>query len=388
MTPYRDGPPDETPIRQRKDRFAIAAILAASAAAIIPLNFFVFFATAHKTTTAFECFAILQMVLGIVAAGYAMAHVFRSRITLGDRLSGVFLALFSVGLALGGFFGRLLGLAVLTMNWGGSAWGRPLRVRGRQLHPELREGSDWTTGPRPSPDGLDANTRAALASLWLHDAQKEHASVPAFSRVSWLLSAAGSPPELIEGAHRAALEEADHARRCFALAAGYSGTTHTVEPMPELLIDGLSARGDVFELLAGESLADGCLLEDFNADVAAECAKACEEPVTREVLQRIAIEERSHAELSWAIVAWTLRARGSALHEYLRRRVTALESVSRPTAVSSALAPLVAKADARALGRHGRLPDERWAEIWTARLAATRARADELLTSQRVAVAA
>ncbi|NDF11661.1 MAG: hypothetical protein EB060_02455 [Proteobacteria bacterium] len=33
----------------------------------------------------------------------------------------------------------------------GGGWGRPLRVKGQQVHPELREGSDWTQGPKPDP---------------------------------------------------------------------------------------------------------------------------------------------------------------------------------------------------------------------------------------------
>ncbi len=40
-------------------------------------------------------------------------------------------------------------------------------------------------------------------------------------------------------------------------------------------------------MLAVESLEDGCLLEDFNADVAAACAAVCEEPVTRAVLAQM-----------------------------------------------------------------------------------------------------
>src|SRR5690606_4020321 len=113
--------------------------------------------------------------------------------------------------------------------------GRPLRVRGRLVSARLRGGADWTRGPRPSAEGLDAATRAALEALWLHDARAEHASVPAFARLSWLLAAAGAPAELLARAHRAALEEIEHAERCFALAAGYGGRAHTVEPMPELV---------------------------------------------------------------------------------------------------------------------------------------------------------
>src|SRR5882757_4212724 len=46
---------------------------------------------------------------------------------------------------------------------------------------------------------------------------------------------------------------------CFALAAGYGGRTHGVEPMPELLVGGLDVRGNALEQMALEALKDGCL---------------------------------------------------------------------------------------------------------------------------------
>lgn len=265
-------------------------------------------------------------------------------------------------------------VAMATHHGSGGAWGRPLRVRGKQLHPTLTAGSDWTRGARPDPSGLDEATRRALEALWLHDAQKEHASVPAFSRVSWLLAAAGAPAELLEGAHRAALEEIEHTRLCFALAAGYSGRSFSVEPMPDLVVGGMDVRGDPRVLLAVESLKDGCLLEDFNADVAAACALVCSEPVTRGVLELIAREERSHADFSWAVVEFLLQRDRQVVDGPLRRALTELEAYPRPTAVSRAALKLVAKADVNTLRAHGRLGDDEWATLWDLRLGATRTR--------------
>jgi hypothetical protein len=292
--------------------------------------------------------------------------------------------------ALGAPAGWLLGGLgfALAAGGGGGAWGRPLRVRGRQLHPELRDGADWTEGERPDPSGLDLASRRALEALWLHDAQKEHASVPAFARISWLLAAVGAPAALVEWAHRAALEEIAHTRLCFALAAGYAGRSHTVEPMPELLLGALASSDPPLVTLAMESLSDGCQLEDFNADVAAACARVCEEPVTRAVLERIAREERSHAEFSWALLTWLLERDRGAVETAVRRALASLATYARPTAVSADKADLVARADAALLRRHGRLPDERWAALWDARLAATARRAEGLLVGAAVRAAA
>jgi hypothetical protein len=280
-----------------------------------------------------------------------------------------------------------IGALAAAFGFGGGGWGRPLRVRGRQVHPELREGTDWERGERPDPTGLDAATRAALEALWLHDAQKEHASVPAFARVSWLLAAVGAPAHLLRWSHRAAIEEIAHTRLCFALAAGYGGRSHTVEPMPELLSAGLDLDGDPIATLIGESLGDGCLLEDFNADIAAECAAVCEETATRRGLERIAREERSHAEFSWAVVTWLVQRDGDAARAALVAAIDKLAGYRRPTAVSAQKRALVLRADPAALRRHGRLPDARWAELWQQRLRSTEQRARALLAARELAAA-
>lgn len=314
----------------------------------------------------FTLLAAGQLIIGLVAVVLGI----RRQMKVGGG-SGIAFAIISGLAALGAPLGWVGGVAVLGLSGLGGAWGRPLRVRGRQLHPELKFGSDWTRGDRPDGSRLDPATRRALEALWLHDAQKEHASVPAFSRVSWMLAAAGAPAELMEWSHKAALEEIEHTRLCFALAAGYGGRSFTVEPMPDLLVGGLDVSGNALVVLATESLGDGCQLEDYNADVAAACAAACEEPVTKRVLELIAREERTHADFSWAVVEWLLRHDFHTVAPALERALAKLDAYPRPTAVSSDKLELVRAADPAALRRHGRLPDEEWARLWSVRLEQT-----------------
>jgi hypothetical protein len=369
---------------QSPDRhLKIAMLLLAAAVLIVPINFWVWVSTGFGP--ALVALGIAQLLAGIGSLVSVIAYTMRAQVSVAQKVGMWFMGLFAMAMGLGGPLGIFLAEAFSHASFTGGAWGRPLRVRGRIRHPELRHGSDWTKGAQPEVNDLDAPTRAALEALWLHDAQKEHASVPAFSRVSWLLAAVGAPAELMEGAHRAALEEIDHARRCFALAAGYAGRSHSVEPMPELLLGGLDLRGDPFEHLATESLADGCLLEDFNADVAAACEATCEEPAVKDVLHRIAVEERSHAEFSWALLEWVVARRDPRVLRAVEKAASTLERTARPTAVSSVKAALVAKADPAALRRHGRIPDETWAGLWTERLRETTRRVGSLLRSHQAA---
>lgn len=359
---------------------------------IIPINFGVFWipfsGSGHSNDALYVVFGVLcvtQFIAGIIAIVSGAKYVSFAKRNAMSGGPGVARIILGVIGGLGGPVGGVLGLIGIGLSGIGGAWGRPLRVKGRQLHPELREGADWTQGDRPDASRLDQPTRAALEALWLHDAQKEHASVPAFSRISWMLAAVGAPAELMRWANRAAMEEIDHAQRCFALAAGYGSRTFTVEPMPDLLLGGLGDVKDPLVTLAVESLKDGCLLEDFNADVAAKCARVCEEPVTRDVLERIAREERSHADFSWALLDWLLLTHRERITPALLEACDELERVQRPTNATPEKQQLIERADALQLRRHGRLEDHEWADAWNTRLTLTRERITERLALRAAA---
>lgn len=346
-----------------------------AAIVIAPLNFWLWVVLEgdRSSMAPFYVLCFAQFVLGVWGAVNGI-RVAATKDESNRHASSILGTIFGGVAALGGPAGAVIGFIAEGLGSMGGAWGRPLRVKGKQLHPELCEGADWTAGERPSAKGLDEPTRRALEALWLHDAQKEHASVPAFSRISWLLAAVGAPAELMSWSHRAALEEIDHAQRCFALAAGYGGRSFTVEPMPELLLGGFDDVKDPLVTLAVESLKDGCLLEDFNADVAAKCAAVCEEPVTRRVLEQIAREERSHADFSWALIDWLMKTHPARVMPALERACAELELVNRPTSADTQKQKLVDAADGLALRRHGRLMDAEWAACWKERLRLTRER--------------
>lgn len=191
----------------------------------------------------------------------------------------------------------------------------------------------------------------------------------------------GAPAELLVGALQTALEEIDHTRKCFALAAGYGNRCHTVEPPLELLVDGMELAGNSLEVLAVESLKDGCLLEGFNSDVAAECHKRCENPVTRKVLLQIATEENSHAEFSRRVLRWALEKGNDSVKAAVVCEVRALKTLQRPSAVSAKLQPLIDSADAARLIEHGRIPDADWAILYQKRMRTTQERALEIIGS-------
>ncbi len=183
--------------------------------------------------------------------------------------------------------------------------GRALRVDGRpEVAAVARDvGGAWSIDL--SPDlAIDDGIKARLAAAWLEIARLEHASIAAFSHLALQLVAAGAPAELIAAAHRAGLDEIEHARIAFALASAYAG--ERLGP-GRFDIARRVAIGSTREL-ALETFVDGCIGETAAAHQAEVAADSARDPAVAAVLSRVADDETRHAELAWAVVAWCLEA--------------------------------------------------------------------------------
>ncbi|AUX42130.1 hypothetical protein SOCE26_035570 [Sorangium cellulosum] len=190
--------------------------------------------------------------------------------------------------------------------------GRPYLVDAvARTAPFLRARGDagWGAAEAMTPriDTLTADLREALAAAWTRDALFEHASVASFGRFALELLAAGAPADLVEEAHRAALDEARHARLCFALASAYAGETIAPGAFP---FEGrVEVEADLASI-AARAAKEGCIGETIAAVIAAEELGAAEDPAVRGALAVIAADEARHAELAWRTVAWAIRAGG------------------------------------------------------------------------------
>ncbi|MBX3187992.1 MAG: hypothetical protein KF819_13295 [Labilithrix sp.] len=166
--------------------------------------------------------------------------------------------------------------------------------------------ADWTAGLGAlAVDRLSPEERASLAAHWTREAAFEHASIASFAQLTLDLMSVGAPPELLSAAQCAAIDEVEHARIAFALAAAYGG--EAVGPAPLAASPGAHrtladiARTTFIDACVGESVASATLADD---------ARKTDDPVLRELLSGMAEDEERHAELAWRIVAWTLRVGG------------------------------------------------------------------------------
>src|SRR5687767_7586569 len=119
-----------TPAPLQKSRVALFAMLLSLA--IIPMNVVVYVLILenyrHEPSTWSALFTLLalgQLIAGIVAL---VSGIRNGRVP--SAVLGTFAALGALVGWAGGFFVLIAGAMA------GGAWGRPLRVRGRQLHPE------------------------------------------------------------------------------------------------------------------------------------------------------------------------------------------------------------------------------------------------------------
>lgn len=158
-------------------------------------------------------------------------------------------------------------------------------------------GQECASGRRPA--GLHAVAGEPLDSpgAWLAaTAHLEAASVPAFERLADELRSHGAPGELQAAARAAAADERRHAAGMTAAARRYGARP------PAFVVDPPRPRS--LAALARENAVEGCVRETWAALLAAYQAMSAEDPAFRALMAEVAVDERRHAELAWAIDAW------------------------------------------------------------------------------------
>jgi len=213
------------------------------------------------------------------------------------------------------------------------AIGRPFLIDGEaRLAPAVIR-RDWypASATAPAPRALGTRERAAVRDGWLQQALMEHASVAAFARFGLLLSGLGAPPELLEGAASAMLDELKHARGCFELARRHSDIDVGPGPLPL----GGALRGTDLESVVLDTILEGCIGETVAAMEAAELREHTQDEAARALLEQIARDEAEHARLAWRFVAWAI----STGPEGLGERVAAVFAAEVDAAASEVPAP-------------------------------------------------
>lgn len=233
-----------------------------------------------------------------------------------------------------------------------------------QVDSARRPATPAIEGLRPGVADLSPAQRAALAEAWRRDGMSEHASVAAFGRFALELLAVGAPSGLVADAHRAALDEVQHARLCLELASAYAG--EAIVPGPFDFGRGLAVGADL-PAMSTRTFLHVCAGETLATVKAAEQLAVATDPAARTVLAMIVEDGVRHAELGFRTVAWALETGGEPVREALR------DAMSRLTIPASTPAE-------PELHAHGQLDDV------AVRLAMARALRDVVLPCARALV--
>lgn len=201
----------------------------------------------------------------------------------------------------------------------------------RSSQPDTWTGASGTSpsaGPNKGHPWGSVTVSPDLASHFVSVGLAEHASVASFARVVMELMQLAAPAQLVDRTLEAGREEVRHAQLAFSLARGWSGEGYQLGPLNGLEYAPVSlmelAKQTVFEAILGETPAA------LRASLALRFAS---HQGVREFLLQVARDERRHAELAWATVAWAVQA-GKA--EVLQEVLVALDAAEERLAQSGA----------------------------------------------------
>jgi hypothetical protein len=206
----------------------------------------------------------------------------------------------------------------------GSCCGRPLIVAGQARLAPLERRSDWLQACAGA--AAHSSWDARIASEWLEDARMEHASIASFARFTLDLLQFGAPSQLVELAQRAGIEEIEHARMCFGLAARYGASESGPGPLSAADI---RVAPSLFHA-ACAAFDEGCIGETLAALQAQAALEMASDPEVRRTLAQIAQQEATHAELAWRFVSWAAAQLGPQLTRELEGRFTQLMLTPEP----------------------------------------------------------
>lgn len=192
--------------------------------------------------------------------------------------------------------------------------GRPFKVDGELRVAAVARRPGWVAESAHDGRSLSAEERKALATVWIGDAQLEHASVAAFARLTLELMQLGAPSALVAASQNASVDEVRHARMCFGFASRFAGAQLGPE---KLDLDG--ALGSVtLEKLARETVEEGCVGETLAALQAAEQRRMAQDPEIRAALSAIETEESEHAAFAYRVVRWAISVGGESVRRAAR----------------------------------------------------------------------
>lgn len=176
--------------------------------------------------------------------------------------------------------------------------GNTLR-RYRQLRPEV-EAMPWGT---LDTSGFSPAVLAAARRAWTGAAFQEFRTGAACAATLQALIEARAPLDLIALASRFPLDEMVHVEMCARLAAELGGGIELAYD-PSTLVPPLGEGSTPLVRAAHLVVAFFCVGESLSIPLLNGTAKAAQQPLVKQVLRRIVLDEADHGTFGWAFLDW------------------------------------------------------------------------------------
>jgi len=158
---------------------------------------------------------------------------------------------------------------------------------------------------------LSAEQRATITKEWTSNGLAEHASVASFSRFSLQLMAIAAPSQLLMEAHKAAIDEVNHAKLAFRLAGTFGGKPVGPGPFPVKTIEIDANKANVLSSVISE----GCVAETLSAIRAAQQLDLVTHEQVKSAIATISDDESRHAALAWKTARWLISSGDESIRE-------------------------------------------------------------------------
>ena len=160
--------------------------------------------------------------------------------------------------------------------------------------------TSWT---HPISIHIPENMKQYIIDYWLESSVSEHTSIASFNKHSLELISLGAPSNLLIRCNQAAIDEIIHAVLCMSVVSSVSGK-HLSDPVTNVA-NLLPSQPTPKEVMLSV-IYDGCINETLAAYSAKVVAKCTKEPNIKKIIEKIDMEEMTHALLAFDTLDWII----------------------------------------------------------------------------------
>ena len=150
---------------------------------------------------------------------------------------------------------------------------------------------------------IPESIKSHIIEYWLNSSISEHTSIASFNKHSLELIALGAPSSLLIRCNQAAIDETVHAVLCMSVVSSVSGKqlSDPTTNVANLLPSQPTAKEVMMSVIY-----DGCINETIAAYSAKVVSYHTEEPTIKKILEKIDMEEMTHALLAFDTLDWII----------------------------------------------------------------------------------